>query len=401
MINDMILTPTTPPMDSTSRFHARFKGAKEKWVASPPALFLLLVTAIMLAGCDSPTGKETIDIGQAISSPTALPCFKRADRERPLVFPADHGSHEDFQTEWWYYTGNLADPWGRRFGYQLTFFRRALACGPVTGTSSWRTRQLYFAHFAVTDIGTEAFHSDSRMARESIGIAGATPHRVWIENWSAQKTGDNKIHLAARGADFSVEFILSSGKPLVLQGRSGLSQKSAQPGNASYYYSLPRSPTRGTIRTPSGEFSVAGLTWFDHEWSTSALDSDEKGWDWFALQLDDGRDIMVCRIRRADNRPNGFSFGCISHADGDYDILGPEDFILTSTATWQSPVTRCTYPSGWKIFISPLNLGLKVTPRLKAQEHTGDFIYWEGAVAVSGSQVSGSGYVELTGYLKE
>ena len=395
---NIILTRVKQPIYRIRRFDFRLKGRR---IAGVFALFNLLIAAILFSGCDTPAGKESIDIGQALSSSTALPCFKRADRELPLVFPADHGPHDDFQTEWWYYTGNLADPSGRRFGYQLTFFRRALACAPIIGASPWRTRQLYFAHFAVTDIEAATFHSDHRMDRESIGIAGATPHRVWIENWSVKETGDHKTHLTARGADFSVDFILSPGKPPVMQGKSGLSQKSTQPGNASYYYSLPRSPTQGTILTPAGEFTVSGRTWFDHEWSTSALDSNEKGWDWFALQLDDGKDIMVCQIRRADNRPNGFSFGSISHADGRYDILGPEDFTLTSTGTWQSPATQGIYPSGWKIFISPLNLELKVTPRIKAQEHTGDFIYWEGAVAVSGKQISGDGYVELTGYLKE
>ena len=240
------------------------------------------------------------------------------------------------------------------------------------------------------------------MDRESIGIAGAmsSPYRVWIENWTAQEK-NHEIHLLAQGSLFSLNLTLSPLKPPVFQGKSGLSQKSALPGNASYYYSFPRMDTRGTLHTEAGDVAVTGLSWFDHEWSTSALATNEKGWDWFAFHLDDGLDIMVCQIRKADNTDNGFSFGCISHADGQYDILGPDDFTLKATDTWKSPATGGVYPSAWTLFLPSLKVSLKVTPYIENQEHTGDFVYWEGAVRISGKNISGSGYVELTGYRKE
>jgi len=363
---------------------------------------VLLLSVMLFFGCDAPDKEKGFDIGQALSSPPTEDCFERADREKTITFPQDLGPHNTFQTEWWYYTGNLADASGNAFGYQLTFFRRALACESPRGTSKWRTRQLYFAHFAITDVATKNFYSDTRMDRESIGIAGAesSPYRVWIENWTAQEKG-HEIHLSAQGSLFSLNLTLSPLKPPVFQGKSGLSQKSALPGNASYYYSFPRMDTRGTLHTPAGDVAVTGLSWFDHEWSTSALATNEKGWDWFAFHLDDGLDIMICQIRKVDNSANGFSFGCISHADGHYDILGPKDFTLKATDTWESPVTGGIYPSAWTLFMSPLRASFKVTPYIKNQEHTGEFVYWEGAVQVSGKGISGVGYVELTGYRKE
>jgi len=295
----------------------------------------LFLSVVLFFGCDAPDRGKSFDIGQALSAPPAEDCFERADREKAITFPQDLGPHNTFQTEWWYYTGNLADAWGNTFGYQLTFFRRALTCKAPGGTSKWRTRQLYFAHFAITDVAEKKFYTDTRMNRESIGIAGAvsTPYRVWIDNWTAQEK-DHQIHLSAQGPVFSLNLSLSPLKPPVFQGKSGLSQKSALPGNASYYYSFPRLDTRGIIHTPAGDVAVTGLSWFDHEWSTSALGTNEKGWDWFALHLDDERDIMVCQIRKKDNTANGFSFGCISDADGHYEILGPEDFTLKVTDTW-------------------------------------------------------------------
>ncbi|SMD01841.1 Predicted secreted hydrolase [Desulfocicer vacuolatum DSM 3385] len=360
----------------------------------------LLLSGMFFLACGAPPDREKgFDIGQALSSTSQEACFDRADREKVITFPRDLGPHNTFQTEWWYYTGNLTDRSGSIFGYQLTFFRRALTCEPPRGSSKWRTGQLYFAHFALTDVTAKKFYTDTRMNRESVGIAGAmgNPYRVWINDWEALEK-ENTIHLRARGSLFSLNLELSPGKPPVFQGKSGLSQKSALPGNASYYYSFPRIDTQGTLQTPKGEVKVKGLSWFDHEWSTSALGNNEKGWDWFALHLEDGKDIMVCQVRKADNRPNGFSFGCISHAHGGYDILGPDDFTIKSTDTWKSPVTGGIYPSAWTIFLSPLDMTLNVTPYIKNQEHTGEFVYWEGAVKVSGKNSSGSGYVELTGY---
>lgn len=359
-------------------------------------LSLTMVIGLLSCKRDAPDGG--MDIGQALSSPDALPCFQRADRVIDITFPTDAGPHEDFQTEWWYYTGNLHDDTGRPFGFQLTFFRRALFCDKPAGTSAWRSRQLYMAHFAVTDVMGNAFYTDYRMSRESLGVSGASAHpfRVWTDNWQAVDTARG-IRLEAAGKAARLALDLIPEKPPLLQGKSGLSPKSHTSGNASYYYSLPRNRVTGTLWLPEGRFQVSGLAWFDHEWSTSALDPDQEGWDWFAIHLSDGRDLMVCQVRNRKEYGKHFLFGSLSLNDGRVDILDETRFSISVMSQWRSPDTGLTYPSSWQIRVPDHGLELKVTPLLNGQEHTGDLVYWEGCVSAVGSS-QGSGYVELTGY---
>ncbi len=364
-------------------------------------VLLLLMTVVCFQGC-TPEDPDRIDIARALSETRGTDCFDRVTSPRPLTFPEDAGPHDTFRTEWWYYTGNLTTDTGRHFGYQLTFFRQAMSCDPVTGTSQWRTRQLYLAHFAITDTRNRQFYSTSRMNRESLSIAGSRsdPFAVWLDNWQVQQIDPPGSRLAMEAAsdDISLSFTLEQKKPPIFQGDRGFSPKGPGKGNASYYYSLPRLLTQGVIRIGKERFKVEGHSWFDHEWSTTVLGEDIRGWDWFSAHLDDGRDLMVCRIRKADGSPNGFGFGSISFPDGTYAILSETDMTLTPESFWKSPDTGIRYPVRWRIQIPDHNLNLHVTPVIDHQEHTHAFAYWEGAMRFTGTGVRGMGYLEMTGY---
>lgn len=334
--------------------------------------------------------------------------FARAVVPRPLRFPDDHGPHPEYRTEWWYYTGNLRTPAGRHFGFQLTFFRVALAPAgaPDPRDSAWATRQLLVAHFAVTDTEGRRFGAESRASRQALGLAGAQarPFRVWVEDWSVEGEGPSALPMRLRAAhgDVAVDLTLWAAKPVVLQGEDGLSRKGAEPGNASYYYSFTRMPASGVVRMGGGAFDVEGLAWMDREWSTSALGPDLAGWDWFALQLDDGRDLMFYRLRRRDGSASPFSAGVLVDSAGVARRLGAADAAIETVGHWTSPRSGVRYPARWRLTLPSAGVALEVEPRLAGQELIVGTRYWEGAVGVRGSAggraVSGQGYVELVGY---
>ena len=330
--------------------------------------------------------------------------FARALGPRPLVFPEDHGPHPDFRTEWWYYTGNLTTATGRHVGFQLTFFRVALAPTAESRESAWGTRQLYVGHFAVTDTAGRRFHAFSRSSREALGLAGAhaSPFRVWLQEWSVSGEGD-ATRLQAREGDVAIDLTVSPGKPVVLQGDRGLSRKGPEPGNASLYYSFPRMPARGTVRLGSETLEVSGEAWMDREWSTSALGEGVEGWDWFALQLDDGRELMVYLLRRRDGTVDPFSAGTLVAADGTSRRLEAGDVRVEVLAHWTSPHSGVRYPGRWRVSVPAEALRVEIEPRVADQELRVGTRYWEGAVVVvggssAGRQTAGQGYVELVGY---
>lgn len=334
--------------------------------------------------------------------------FLRAMAPRPFAFPADHGAHDGFRTEWWYVTGNLFATDGRAFGVQLTFFRNALVAGGATSPSRWRSHHVWMAHFALSDERRGTFRFAERFAREAVGLAGvsAAPFRVALEDWSlasASPSGSDfsPLRLVARNSDFAADLTLEPRKAPVLQGDHGLSQKGSQPGNASYYYSLTRLATRGTVTVAGETVPVTGESWLDREWSTSALGAELGGWDWFALQLDDGRELMFYRLRRKDGATDPWSRGSLIAADGHTRTLQPEEIVTTPLATWASP-SGAIYPARWRLELPGEELDLELTPRVAAQELAVTVRYWEGAVSVAGSShgqpVSGHGFVEMTGY---
>ena len=348
-----------------------------------------------------PRIEATVAVREALADDRAG--FTRALAPRALSFPSDHGPHPDFRTEWWYYTGNLRTAAGRHFGFQLTFFRIALAPGAVVRASAWATRQLYFAHFAVSDVAGGRFHAFSRGSREALGLAGASasPFRVWIEDWSAEGDGSS-ARLRASGGDVALDLELSAAKPIVAQGDRGLSRKGPEPGNASFYYSITRMPARGVVRLGRETLEVSGEAWMDREWSTSALAPGVQGWDWFALQLDDGRELMFYLLRRRDGAIDPFSAGTLVAADGTPRALAPGDVRVETLAHWTSPRSGVRYPARWRLSVPSAALRLEIEPRLADQELIVGTRYWEGAVAVTGSAagrpIAGQGYVELVGY---
>ncbi len=334
---------------------------------------------------------------------TPDPGFARALAPRPFDFPADHGPHPDYATEWWYLTGNLEDPSGAAFGYQLTLFRIGLAPGEPAADSAWRTHQVYMGHLAVSDLQAGRHHSASRFERAALGLAGAEadPLAVWIGPWSirGQPGGPFPLHLEAAGEHFAIELVVERGeRPLVLQGEQGLSQKSAAPGNASYYYSYTRLPTRGEIRIDDRRWQVLGNSWFDREWSSSALGPDQAGWDWFALQLDDGRDLMYYRMRGLDGQAQRFSQGVLVDVDGSITRLAADQVEALPMRNWTGP-TGNSYPVAWHLRVPDQGLDLAVEAAFDAQEMRHAVEYWEGTVRVSGSH-RGVGYLEMSGYAR-
>ncbi len=334
--------------------------------------------------------------------------FARAYQPRQFSFPQDHGPHLDYQTEWWYYTGNVADAAGRRFGYQLTFFRRGLLPPQdmPSRQSDLASSQVYFAHFAVTDVSADRHWATERISRGAGGLAGASgkPYQVHLENWSAVSTdaAGDAVKLTAWDGAYSITLQLQSTKPVVRHGDNGLSAKSDVPGNASYYYSLTRMQTSGSIATGSGNYTVSGLSWMDHEWSTSALGKNAEGWDWFALQLSDNRELMYYRFRNVDGGIDPVSGGTLIGADGSETHLREDQVTVDVLDRWRSPGDGVEYPVSWRIGIPSQSIDLQVDARIKDQLNRLSIVYWEGAVRATGSaggaSVTGVGYVELTGY---
>jgi predicted secreted hydrolase len=274
----------------------------------------------------------------------------------------------------------------------------------VETESAWRTRQIYMGHLAVSDLEAERHHAFQRFSRGALDLAGARsmPFRVWLEDWQLRGAGDDvfPLHLEAAEGTVSIDLTLTPVHGPVLQGDKGLSAKSAEPGNASYYYSYTRLVTRGTLSVGGVEYPVTGQSWFDREWSTSALGRDRTGWDWFALHLDDGRDLMFYRLRLADGGMAPESDGVLVAADGRYQRLGAGSVELTPLESWESPESGDRYPIRWRMKVPEHDLDLTVSARLPNQEMRLAVRYWEGSVEVAGNQ-GGLGYLEMTRYTEQ
>jgi predicted secreted hydrolase len=332
--------------------------------------------------------------------------FARVLKPKEFIFPPDHGPHNPYRSEWWYFTGNLKNLQGRKFGYELTFFRFALKAQMPESKSVWRSNQMYMAHLTLTDVEKDRFYTDERISRAGNDLAGASSkkYHVWLYDWSARTEGeaDFPLRLQAKSDGFSIDLLLKSQKSYVLQGDLGLSQKSREPGNASYYYSYPRLETEGAVTVAGNQFSVTGASWMDREWSTSALSDEQSGWDWFALQLSDNTELMFYQLRRKDGQPDSNSSGSFVLADNTKISLKKDDVTIKNLDTWKSPHSKITYPSRWHLAVPVQNLEVEIVPLINDQELNVSYRYWEGAVSVNGTKngkpVSGQGYVELAGY---
>jgi predicted secreted hydrolase len=334
--------------------------------------------------------------------------YRRALPGYSFEFPRDYFNHPDFRTEWWYYTGNLQTPDGRRFGYELTFFRHGAGRQPRPAGGVWDVGDIWLAHFALSDLEGRRFHHTERMNRSGAGLAGAEPGLVWNGNWQVRwdldpgsAAGFSGKRLQAVAEGFTVDLTMRSSKPPVVHGTGGVSQKSAGAGRASHYVSLTRLETAGTVRVNGKDYPVSGLSWMDHEFFTHSLESNQSGWDWFSLQFDDGAELMLYRLRRKDGTIEPQSSGTYIDARGRSRHLRLGEFEIISGRTWTSATTGGTYPVEWSVRVPSLGIDIQVRTRLDAQELAGSSraapVYWEGAMAITGTH-PGRGYVELTGY---
>lgn len=369
-------------------------------------LLLLVMTAIGYNVWQHTTAPETSGFSVQGLLGGELQGYARADRVRTLQFPADHGAHPDFRSEWWYLTGNLEDETGHRYGFQFTIFRLALAPEPRTGNSAWATRQAYMGHLAVTDVASGHIHAFERFSRGALGLAGAQaqPFRVWLDDWQlrAQEDGAWPWELQAIAEGIGLQLQLEARKPLVLQGEQGLSRKGPEAGNASYYYSFTRLLAQGELQLDGKRLAVSGPAWLDREWSTSLLSPEVEGWDWFSLQFDDGSELMLYQLRKKDGIVEDFGAGLHVPTAGKPRVLSGSDFQLEPVDYWTSPHTKTAYPTGWRVRIPALQADFTVTAATADQELDLSVRYWEGAVDVRGSvqeqPAQGVGYMELTGY---
>ncbi len=350
-------------------------------------------------------------VSLALAASTGSTPFQPAIAGYQYAFPRDHGSHPTYRTEWWYYTGHLHTKGGRAFGFELTFFRRGIPPEDVTTLpSKWSVKDLYLAHFAVTDITGKRFHFSEKLSREGLGKAGADESKlqVWIDDWRVEAATDQigAHSLIARDDTHALSLRLQPAKPLVTHGAAGISRKGKDVGQASHYYSFTRLETSGTLTIDGESFDVTGLSWMDHEFGSGDLGADQVGWDWFSIQLEDNSELMLYRMRLKDGSSDLASSGTIVFSDGRSRHLDVKDFAIESIGAWTSTESKAIYPNRWKLTLPSLDLMLDVVPLLADQElrtsRSSRVSYWEGAVAVTGTKqsrpIKGQGYVELTGY---
>jgi predicted secreted hydrolase len=333
-----------------------------------------------------------------------------------FTFPADHGVHPDYRTEWWYYTGNLESDDQKHYGFQLTFFR--VQTGPTCQgddwperPSAWRTNQIYFAHAALTDVASRQHYQSQEAARNALGMSGVSQEQdrttVYLKKWQA--VIEKRQHrLSAQTPNFDIEMHLTPLKPPVAHGQDGYSRKGSSPQNASCYYSFTRLATEGRIRIHDQTIHVRGLSWMDHEYATAPLESGIVGWDWFSLQLSDQTELMVFLLRKADGSTHSASSGTIVKDRGGIQHLRHDQFSIQVHGYWVSPNTRARYPSRWRIRVPAIDLNLDMRPAVANQEMqtqaTTGVTYWEGSINAVGTKegrpLSAKGYVEMTGYDK-
>ena len=376
-------------------FRRKWRG-RIRWVSS---LGLLLVLSI-------PPVVSNLPLVSASEPAVALAGYE-------YVFPRDHGAHEEFLLEWWYFTGHLFTSTGRRFGYELTFFRSTMNDSRVKDhPSQWAIRQVYLAHFALTDVENHTFRYAEKLSRAGLGKAGAQTDRleVWIDRWSVKPVAlDHRtLRLEAEDGEVDIDLTLTNLKSTTIHGKNGVSRKGADVGQASHYYSLTRLDTKGTITMNGERFMVTGLSWMDHEFGSGALGKNQVGWDWFSLQLDGQLELMVYMLRRQGGTPDPASSGTLIYSDGSSRHLTLQDILLRSHSVWHSPKSGARYPSSWSLEIPSAGLSVDIQPVQEDQElrtsKSTRVTYWEGAVDVhgvyQGSPLQGVGYVELTGYAK-
>lgn len=405
-------------------------------------LVIAILFGVVLFTENEPTLETTVSVAEAMGGGNQEG-YLQALGPRNFVFPDDHGAHPGYKTEWWYYTGNVFTLKGRQFGYQFTIFRNQLSPlkegltggGDSTETGhslsqdtsadsidpkkssedDWSTDQLYLAHFAISDVAEADLVFEERFSRGAAGLAGAEvdPYRVWLENWSIERLpnsteDDQEFPMRLRGEmsdGTAIDLKVKPEKPLIFHGDQGYDQKGSDSGNASYYISFTRMETEGTVVKEGVSHAVSGSSWMDHEWSTSALDSGQKGWDWFSIQLSNGYDLMYYQIRNADPAVPAQTTGTLVDPNGQVTNLEDLEITLEMLDYWTSPHSGDRYPRSWTLSIPELEIALEMETLFDDQEMRVSVRYYEGNIGVSGEMageaVTGTGYIEMTGYEQE
>ena len=386
-------------------------------------IFIVVAIALM-AACNQEPSTETAGVSLHSELGGSAEGFERACGPQQFNFPEDHGAHRSFRNEWWYITGNVEDASGKKFGFHVTFFRIANDPPlPVTTTatdrnettSSWSSNEFYMAHFAVTAQGRE-IKKFERFARGAAGLAGVDINtteakkdtvRLWLDDWqlSARYSDHSDQHdslswyltIPADGSNLNIT--LTPQKPIVLQGDDGYSQKSADPCNASYYYSVTRLQTTGSLTIEGTTHDINGTAWLDREWSSSALGDNQSGWDWFALQLNDGTEIMLYQLRLRDGTRDSYSYAVEIDRHGNSKKIPIRNIEIITTRWWKSDTGK-SYPIAGVIKRKDTGETIVFEPLIDNQELDFTVRYWEGAIELanaSGKPI-GHGYMELTGY---
>jgi predicted secreted hydrolase len=342
-------------------------------------------------------------LGGAADTARVAPDYARVTPDVAVSFPADHGSHPAYRTEWWYVTGWLDTGQGPPLGFQVTFFRTRPNIDQAN-PSAFAAKQVLFAHAALSDPKVGHLLHDQRVARAGFGLAEAREGDAGIvlDDWSLRRGPDNRWHTRAGGQDFTLDLTFDPTQAPILQGRGGFSRKGPLPAQASHYYSLPQLKVSGTLLRGGKARAVTGRAWLDREWSSTLLDATAVGWDWVGLNLDDGGALMAFQVRDAGGKPV-WAGGSYRSADGRQTVFGPADVAFTGRRTWTSPRTRAAYPVERGLTVTlptgPRTFVLK--PLFDDQELDsragGGPVYWEGAVAADGAR----GYLELTGYFEK
>ena len=332
-------------------------------------------------------------------------------------FPRDHWAHPEYRNEWWYVTGQLAANDGQhpRYGYQFTLFRIGLLPAVPALQSDWATRGMVMGHLAVTDLVQKTHVFSEVLMREMPLLGGFSDFPLEPIAWSRAPTGTHGtwefralpdsgfvVRAIDRSHDIALDLVLHPERGPILQGPQGLSVKNASGKAASLYYSMTRLRTEGSLRSEGKTARVSGLSWLDREWSSVGLGGEQAGWDWFSLQLRDGRDLMLYRLRgkRGDD---DFGRATLVSASGKPSYLDFDDWSLTPGRVWTSPETGAEYPVNWTILVYSAGLALDVEPLVEGSENVGErsgIAYWEGPIVArdKDGREAGRGYLELTGY---
>lgn len=388
-------------------------------MSSLSAIFLCSVLLALVIGCSGNNSPDNPVTESGVSLHTELGGnargYERACGPRNFTFPADHGAHHAFRNEWWYVTGNVESTNAKKFGFHATFFRIANSPPDETESSdqaaqsAWSANEFYMAHFAISESGAAQISAHERFSRAAAGLAGAQVDltandtvRVWLDNWSltaGSSQGNLTWQLYMADGEDVIDLTLRAQKPIVLQGDKGFSQKSTDPCNSSYYYALSRLRASGKLTSNGVSHEVQGSAWLDREWSSSALGDDQIGWDWFALQLNDGRDMMFYQLRKEDGSRDPYSHAVEIDEQGNKNVL-PVSLIDIEIEDWWQSKSGARYPVGGKIRRADTEEVIIFKPLIENQELDLTVRYWEGAIILTDldGRSIGRGYMELTGY---